>query len=282
VSALGIGYHQASGNGQTVLDGTLTKRMGPGFAVRGGIAAALMADKGITGARNSIDGDFGLFAVYHQGHYSRQILTADLGKHFEGVNVSIKPYPCCRAIHPFVDAALAILNEHKIKAEDIREITITCHEGNFKVLGDPLEVKCRPRSPVDAQFSIPWGVAAMIARGKVTMEHFTETAIKSPDILAVTGKIKVELDPSPSQASLIDPGRVKITTRSGQAFYSQIDRPLGSPQRPLSFEQCAGKFRDCASYAAKKLPEKNIETVIEMISQLEKLDDVRKMIALLR
>jgi 2-methylcitrate dehydratase PrpD len=281
VSALGIGYHQASGNGQTVLDGTLTKRMGPGFAVRGGIAAALMAEKGITGARNSIEGEFGLFAIYHQGLYSRQILTADLGKHFEGVNVSIKPYPCCRAIHPFIDATLAILNEHPVQAEDIEKITITCHEGNFKVLGDPLEVKCRPRSTVDAQFSIPWGVATMIARGKVTMENYTEAAIKSPDILAVTGKIKVDLDPAPSKATLIDPGRVKITTRSGEAYYQEIVHPLGSPQRPLSFEQCAKKFRDCASYAARKLPDKNIETVIEMIGRLEKLDDVRKMIALL-
>ncbi len=47
-NAFGIAYHQSSGNGQPVKDGALTKRLGPGMAVRGGIASALMAKRGLT------------------------------------------------------------------------------------------------------------------------------------------------------------------------------------------------------------------------------------------
>jgi len=36
-NALGIAYHQCAGNGQCVVDGALTKRMGPGFAAKGGL-----------------------------------------------------------------------------------------------------------------------------------------------------------------------------------------------------------------------------------------------------
>ena len=51
-NAIGIGYHQSSGNGQCVKDGVLTKRLGPGMAVRGGIASAMLAKRGVTGARD--------------------------------------------------------------------------------------------------------------------------------------------------------------------------------------------------------------------------------------
>ncbi len=60
INALGIAYHQCAGNSQCFEDGTLTKRMGPGLAARGGITAALMAEKGITGARNILEGKYGV------------------------------------------------------------------------------------------------------------------------------------------------------------------------------------------------------------------------------
>ncbi len=110
-SAVGIAYHQASGNGQCVKDGALTKRMGPGMAVRAGIVSALMAKRGITGARNCLEGAAGLYNVYHMGAYSRERLVNDLGARFEGLNVSIKPYPCCRGVHAFIDAGLALVDQ---------------------------------------------------------------------------------------------------------------------------------------------------------------------------
>ena len=116
VDAIGIGYHQCAGNGQCVKDGALTKRLGPGFAVKGGITAALMAKAGVTGAKNSFEGEWGLYKQYMDGDYSREILTADLGKRFEGVNVAIKPYPCCRGIHPAIDAALALAIGENIRS----------------------------------------------------------------------------------------------------------------------------------------------------------------------
>jgi 2-methylcitrate dehydratase PrpD len=281
VNSFGIGYHQGSGNGQAVLDGANSKSMGPGFAVRGGIAAALMAKNGITGASNSIEGHFGLINLYHQGSFGTKILTADLGKHFEVTNISIKPFPCCRAIHAFIDAALTIVNETGIKAGDVQEIDIITYEGPAKVLGLPLELKCRPPTTIDAQFSIPWAVATAVARGKVTMEHYTDKAIHSQDILEVASKTKVEVDTEPSPTHVVDPGRVKITTKDGKVYFKQVDHALGSPEFPLTFNDCAEKFRDCASHAIKEFSRDNIERAINMIEQLENVEDVREIIKLL-
>jgi 2-methylcitrate dehydratase PrpD len=255
--------------------------MGPGFAAKGGIISALMAEKGITGAKNVLEGDIGMFPLYHQGSYDIQTLTADLGKHFEGINVSIKPYPCCRGVHPSIDAGLALVNKHNIKPEDVREVTIFVGEGHHYRLCRPFEAKCNPRNVVDAQFSIPWGVATAISRRRATMEDFTETAIKSRDILDVTSKIKVEVDTGLNSPHKMEPVRVQIVTKDGRVYSERMDDPLGSPQKPMSFSDCEKKFRNCSSHSVKKLPDERIDKIIELVGRLEQVKDVRELIELL-
>jgi len=274
VNAFGIAYHQCSGNLQGRIEGAQTKRLGPGFSSRAGIASALMAEKGITGSKNTLEGHQGFYNMYFQGGYDAKTLTSDLGKHFEGVNVSIKPYPCCRGIHTYIDATLALVNDKKLKAEDVKEIKVFSDEGGYHALCMPLEVRTKPTSQVITQFSIPWGVATAIAKGRIGMEHFTEEAIKSPDILEVASKISVVLDHSLDRSDRIPPGKVEIITKSGQVYSNQVDDPFGSPERPMLFDDCARKFRDCSSYPKRRLSKKKVERVIELIGQLEDVKEI--------
>ncbi|MBN2061342.1 MAG: MmgE/PrpD family protein [Deltaproteobacteria bacterium] len=283
VDAMGIAYHRCSGNGQSTLDGGLTKRMGPGFAIYSGISSAIMASKGITGAKNPVEGKWGLYAIYHQGKYDPQRLTADLGKTFEGVNVSIKPYPCCRGNHVFIDATMELLSKNNIQKEDITKVKIFSGEGDYELLCVPFEIKGRPRNFVDAQFSIPYNVANVIVRGKTTREAFTNDAVKDPDILHILGKTEVELDPAMNGGGphKNEPGKVQITTKQGNVYTNQVDYPFGSPQRPMSYDDCSKKFRDCATYPAERLTSGNIEKIVEIIEHLEEVEDVRNILGLL-
>jgi 2-methylcitrate dehydratase PrpD len=277
VNALGIAYHQCCGNGQCVIDGALTKRMGPGFSVKGGITAALLAEKGITGAKNCLEGEWGLYKLYHRGNYDAKALTKDLGKYFEGINVAIKPYPCCRGVHPAIDAALSLVNENRIKAEDVQKIVLSVSEGHYHLLCEPEDAKLKPRTPVDAQFSIPWGVAAAIVRKQVSLDDFTEAAIRRQEILEVTHKMSVKVDTSLNRPDKIEPTRVNLTTKQGVVYTKEVEEPLGSLERPMSFDDCARKFRDCA----KNLGDKKNDKVIELIKDLEKVADIKKLISLL-
>ena len=279
INALGIAYHQCSGNGQCVVDGALTKRMGPGFAAKGGITAALMAEKGITGAKNSLEGECGLYPLYHQGNYSAEAMTADLGKHFDGINVGMKPYPCCKGTHGYVDVALKLVNEHDIKAEDVKEIKIFAHGQSALAL--PLEVKSRPRNLVDSQFSIPWAVAVVFARRRAGIGDFTEEAIRSQDILDVSSKIKLDMDTNLAGSERMPPARIEVTTKQGQTYSGQPDRSLGSSETELPFSTYERKFRDCASYSVKPLSDEQMDRVIAQIRQLEQVDDIREVIELL-
>ncbi|MBI5441077.1 MAG: MmgE/PrpD family protein [Deltaproteobacteria bacterium] len=278
VNALGIAYHQSGGTGQAVKDGALTKRLGPGFAVKGWITAALLAERGVTGAKNSLEGEMGLYRVYLRGDYAPEVLTAGLGERFEGPNVAIKPYPCCRGIHPAIDAALELVTEHSVRPEELRRVEIAVSEGHHLLLCTPLEAKLRPRNPVDAQFSIPWGVAVALARKQVTLADFTEEAIRSRDILEVVGKLSVGVDNTLKRPDKIEPTRVRITTNSGAVFSAEVEHPLGSMERPMSFWDCSTKFRDCA----KALPPERVEGLIERIAHLEALGDAGELTDLLR
>jgi len=278
-NALGIAYHQCAGNTQCVIDGALTKRMGPGFAVRGGITAALMAERGITGARDCLEGVVGLYNLYHWGNYSPSILMADLGKKFEGTNITIKPYPCCTSTHAFIDAALELVNEHDIKPEDVQEITVIAGSGSY-ALCVPLETKSNPRNAVDTQFSVPWAVATAIARRRVSMEDFTEAAVGSDDILKISSRIRTELDTSLTRSGN-EPGLVKIVSKEAKAYAKRVDNARGSPENAFTFDQCVRKFRDCVACSARTIPSANIEEVIELIARIEKVDDVSRIIGLL-
>ncbi len=280
VNAFGIAYHQCGGNNQSIIDGALTKRMGPGFSVRGGLSAALMAAKGVTGARNCLEGEHGLYKMYHCGEYDRNILTRDLGRRFEGINVSIKPYPCCRGTHLSIEAALTMASKWDIDSENVKEIVLTTGAANYSLLCTPVEIKVRPRTPVDAQYSIPWGVAAAMANRRVTISDFTERGISNQTILGVAGKVKIEVDPALTRRRGIEPVKLKVAMNDGRIFLDGIDCALGSRERPLSFGDCARKFEDCTTLARDWGLEIDARKVTDLVGNLEGVRDLRQVISL--
>ncbi|HTY81843.1 MAG TPA: MmgE/PrpD family protein, partial [Dehalococcoidales bacterium] len=279
LNALGIAYHQSAGNGQCVTEGSLTKRMGPGFSVRGGITAALMAEKGITGAHEALEGEVGLFNLYHKGEYDPKPLTSDLGKRFLGINALMKPYPCCKGTHAYVELAEAMVKKHGIKPEDIQEITVFNEDDKY-VLLNPVEKRARPENPVDSQFSIPWAVAVVFAHGKAGIGEFTEEAIKDKNILDVSRKIKVVIDKNIGEKKGQLPARISLTLQNGHTIDEQANADAGA-EKHLPFSEYERKFRDCAAYAIKPRSSKQIEKIITLVKDLEIVEDMTELVKLL-
>ena len=74
---------------------------------------------------------------------------------------------------------------------------------------------------------------------------------------------------------------MRITAKDGNVYTKQIDIPLGSPERPMTFDDCVTKFRDCASYSQGLISGDRIDRAVEMIRQLESLDNVTEVVKLL-
>jgi 2-methylcitrate dehydratase PrpD len=278
VYAIGIGYHQVSGNGQPVRDGVLTKRLGPGFAIKGGMTSALLAQKGVTGAVNSLtDGECSYYKVYHGGSYSEEKLLGGLGEEFENVNISIKPYPACRGTHTFIDAALKLKKENNIEADAIEEITLWTGKGTRQLLCEPFEFKSAPRNPVDAQFSVPWGAAVALTKGAVGLGDYTEEAIADAATLATAAKIKLDYDERCDGVGL-EPARVGVKLKDGNSYEAFVQLAKGSPGNMLTYEQVEEKFRDLIRIPPKTISAANADAVVAFVKDIENQPDVTKLI----
>jgi 2-methylcitrate dehydratase PrpD len=70
--------------------------------------------------------------------------------------------------------------------------------------------------------------------------------------------------------------------KNGEVYSKQVNDPLGSPERPMSFDDCARKFRDCLSHSPNDFSNQKIENVIEFIRYLEtarNIEEITKLLA---
>ncbi len=279
INAIGLAYHQCGGAGTGVADGALAKRMGPGLAAKAGLTSALMAERGITGERDALEGKAGIFKTYMGGDYDPKVLTADLGKRWEVVNIGDKPYPCCGLTHACIDAALALRSKHDINVDKIKSITVYGGQAVYD-LSQPPQIKQNPRTIIDAQFSVPYVVAVALVKGKVTVDDFTEESIKRTEIINIARKVSGKLVLAMNRHG-VGPGGVTITMQDGREYTDEVEHCLGSIERPMTFRDVTKKFQECAACALKPLPAAKVDKVIELVSRLEKLPDATEIIRLL-
>jgi len=145
VNAFGIALCQASFTMETNFGvGSNMRGAYPGFAAKAGVLSACMAEKGVIGPKNSLEGKAGLFAVYFGGKYRREAILDNLGKHFEGENVRFKPWPVCTISQSYIEATLTLIKEQDIQPEEVEKVTVFI--GDFgKLLCQPLEEKAETK-----------------------------------------------------------------------------------------------------------------------------------------
>jgi len=281
LDALGLAYHQSSGNMQVIREGALAKRMGPGFASRAGVEAALMAQAGISGAKEFIEGEVNFYKLYHPAcdYVDLSQLTAGLGTKFENANISLKPYPCGVVNHTAIEAALALAKEYDIQPAEVERIIVHTGAGSH-VLCRPIEIKRHPRNAVDTQFSIPWSVATAIAKRKAAVEDYTAEAIKDRTVNDLADRLEAQIEASFSGGT-IEPARVTVVLKNGKQFSKQVDHPSGSPEKPFSPDDVRRKLENCNSVSLKPLAEKKMDRLTAAVASLEEMADVRELAEML-
>ncbi len=249
LNALGIAYSQASGNQQSIVEGATVVRVQQGLTTKAGITSALLAMNGVTGPREPLEGRFGYYPVYHRGEYDRGALLDGLGERYEIVNTSIKPYPCCKWTHQAIEAALGIVREEGVEPEAVEAVEVRLNRQAYNLVCEPMQLKRRPRSVVDAQFSVPFTVAAAMVRGLVSLDTFTEEGIRDPKILEMAERVEAKVDPGieARHGRGIAPEVVEIRTKDGDTYVRLVEHVKGSPRAPMSLDEVKEKFRGCTA-----------------------------------
>jgi 2-methylcitrate dehydratase PrpD len=227
VRALGIAGTQASGLTEWRADGSWIKRLHPGRAAQSGVLAARLAAAGFTGPATILEGPGGFLQAFaHEGALDADALTRDLGRDFRAMVTAFKPYPCCRFSHGAIDLALDLVAEG-LRADQVDAVRV----GIFRT--DILTYTHRPSTPVDAQFCLPYLIAAALVHGRVGLDQFAAGAIRDAATLALADRVDVREDARlTAQYPQRYPTDLAIVTRSGETITRFTDCPRGDPEAP--------------------------------------------------
>jgi 2-methylcitrate dehydratase PrpD len=273
--AFGIVLNQLGGTIQNIWDGATNFKLPQGLSARNGIFSAQLAKAGWTGPEDMLLSKYGYYSLYTGGCNRLETLTKDLGKKYY-TELTFKPYPSCRGTHPPIDCAIAIVRKHNIKAEDIEEVTLyLCQKGLDIFMSQPFRIGEFPHG--NAAFNCYYTVANALLRVSSKPEHFSEAAIRDPQVNALIGKTRLAEMPGAPFLS----AKLEVKMKDGRVFSEYTDTPLGDPQtNPLSKDEIKDKYRANVDFS-QTVSRDNAEQVLELLANLEKLDNVNKIVKLL-
>src|SRR5262245_36073380 len=275
VMAQGIALSMASGSLEFLEDGAWTKRMHPGWAAQSGITAAALARGGFIGPARAYEGRFGLFNIHLQDAFAAERLsraTAGLGTTWETSAIAAKPLPACHFTHACADAAMQLAKQHRFGIDDIVRIKALVPGEVVKTVCEPLPNKRRPANAYDAQFSIPYLVAASLLRGRFTLNELEPDALNDETILSLCDRVDYEVD-SRSTFPRHYTGEVQISLTDGRVLVHREAVNRGCADRPLSNADIVEKFID---NACRSLSAGAAHAVRAAVLTLDRAEDARR------
>ena len=256
--------------------GFMTQRLHAGRANQSGISAVFLARNGFTGTTNILEAEYGGFCRTYADQWNLERTIEGLGESFESVNVGLRPYACAGSVCTSVDAVKALKEEHQIDPFAIKEVVITCNES--------IALHCgwtyTPDTVITAQMNIPYGVAVMLIEGDASVRQYTEEKICDPKILELVSKIKVVHDPGLDEKGQSHAYYVhaQITTVKGEQCAGEVFWAKGTPANPLSEKELTGK---CHQLADSIIGAKKVDTLIDLVLDLENLRDISRLLELI-
>ena len=272
--ALGIGASQAAGLRENF--GTMTKPFHPGRASESGVVAAEFASLGWTATPIVLEANRGFFRAAGGG-YDPAAIQDKLGNPwtFASPGVSIKPHPSGSLTHPGMGKMLDLIRSHDIRPEQVVKVRV----GTNRHMPNAL-IHHRPKNELQAKFSMEFCMAILLLERKAGLAQFTDQVVNRPDVQRMIERIDFDVHPEAEAA-----GYEKMTTiidielKDGRTVSGRADFGKGSPANPMSDQELADKFRECAAWG--KLPRAQADKVVDLVFALEKLKSIRELTRLL-
>jgi len=246
-----VGYTGPAGNGRTA--GPTCNPLHYAYLNRNGVEAAEFAMMGFDGP--VFDDNNAIGSRYY---------TTGLGKEYQCMDMYFKPWPCCRKTHGAIDAALALRNEHGVKAEDVKAIRIYQQTTGMYVntpISENFDI-C-----FGGQFSLQYVVSCVFLDGNVELKHYRWADRKAPQkYIDFSKKITVIGDNGLDGHNAISPNHaiVEVDTVDGRTLTMYCRYPLGSEPNGMTEEQRIAKLRACAEDLTEAQKEALVNSILSM------------------
>lgn len=265
--AMGLGATQPVGLRE--MFGTMTKPFHPGRAAENGLLAALLAGQGFNSSEQALEAKRGWANVLASDRNLDE-LTMNLGQTYEILSNSYKPFACGIVIHPVIDACVRLRNRHGLKADDVEAIDARVHPLVLELTG-----KTEPMRGLEGKFSVYHSAAVALIDGQAAEEQYSDARVRDPAVVALRHKVTATVDPSTCE----DQAVVRIRLAGGRVVEERIEHAIGSVHQPMSDADLEAKFR---ALAGNVLDRESIDHTIALVWDLERLPDVRPLIAACR
>ncbi len=237
-------------------------------AAEAGVRAVQFARAGLVGAADVLDGEAGFWRMIGSDRFDPTVLCGGLGEIWWARHASFKPYPACRWMHTALESFETLRRAHGLAADEIEEIKVLTSAGLARDF-----MERAPRTMVDAQFSLPFGLACL-ALEIPCPDWYAGAALEDGARAAlarrVTAVVDAGIDASMSGEERRPAGQVRVQVRGRWLDGPRLLYPKGCCERPMGHEEVIAKFR---LNAARALPPSAIERLEAAVLGLEGIAD---------
>ncbi len=231
--ALGIAeYHGPRGLMMRCIDHPTMVKDGSGWGAMTGVSAALLAADGFTGAPA---------LLVHDDQPDVAALWTDLGARWRILEGYFKPYPVCRWAQPALQAALELRNRYELTATQIDHAEVVTFDHAARL------TTRRPTTTEEAQYSLPFPVAAALARGTVGPAEIDHDGLADEQVLRLSDSMTItESDEYTARFPAKRWADVTVVLRDGRRITSGPTTAAGDPENPMTDAELIHKFHTLA------------------------------------
>jgi 2-methylcitrate dehydratase PrpD len=272
--ALGIAGSLSAGLRENF--GTMMKPFHAGRAAESGVLAAEFAGLGFTATPVILEAPRGFFHAAGGG-YDEGAIRGRLGNPwtFAEPGISIKPHPSGSLTHPGMTLMLSLIRQYDIRPEQVVRVQVGTNHNMPNAL-----IHHRPTTELQAKFSMEFCMAILLLTRRAGLPEFTDEIVNRPEVQAMIRRVDFGVHPEAEAAGYDKMTTiVEIALTDGRRISGRADFGKGSPANPMSYDEVADKFRECAAFS--RWPSAKAERVVEVVRRLEDLADVRELTALL-
>ncbi|MHC4049442.1 MmgE/PrpD family protein [Bradyrhizobium sp. 25ACV] len=234
-------------------------------AVAGGFAARSV-EHGSTSISSIFDGNPNIFTMVGARHVDPDGIVGELGARWALTNTIYKPWPSCRAHHYSLDALRKLIATHRLKYDEIDEITVGVNASKLS----RRHLNPEPPTFVAREFSFPHSIAMLLLDVPPGAEWGSERWTSDPTARRLRSKVKFINYPRAATSPEYFvrgqfrqmPCSVEVRVRDN-TFRSEVDFAWGDPwsdETRFSDGDIVSKFRTVTC-----LPTETADEVIETI-----------------
>lgn len=240
---LGLAFAQAGGTMQAHVEGSLALPLQIAAAARAAVTAVDLANAGLTGPHDALEGPFGYFRMVDAGMIERY--SATIGSGWRVAEVSIKPWPSGRAAHATLGVLAAMIRDAGVTAAQVNAVQAHVPPLVGRMIGRPWVPEM---PPAYARLCLPLLVALMLSEGRIDPRRFDAATFSDANLRAIGDRVKiVEVA---GDANALAPQRIVVLLGDGRVLDRQVATGLGHPANPLQLAERTAKQRFALSLAA--------------------------------